>query len=228
MNKQVVPINESVHDQVNRLLPWFVANTLHGAERDLVSQHLNVCPDCQIDFALQCKLQSIEPLVDYAGGDAPDVDRALAAMRRRIDLRQPSNQVAVDTRVRQGSVRMPGFGMTTFSPWVSWALAAQFLLIVGLTVRLLALPDNPVSGYRTLGTPTQSNANLIVSFKPDTAERDMRGLLRHAGARIVGGPTVTDAYLLQVPDDQVHAVRDELAAQPSIAIAEVLRGGTAR
>jgi len=210
MNKRIVAINDTVHDRVQKLLPWFVVNTLQGEELALVNQHLNVCPECQADFAWQCKLQAVPP----AANSAPDVDRAFARLRERIDT---------------GAVRpAPGSGwLDQFRnrqlPWMQWALAAQLLLIIGLVV-LIAVPGRQ-ENYRALGNRTPTHANLVVVFRPDTSELVLRELINAAGARIVDGPTVTDAYLIQVPDEKLPVTLSSLRHNPHVTLAQPLQAG---
>ena len=208
MNEKIVTINDTVHDRVQKLLPWFVNDTLRGEEAALVHQHLNVCPECQADFAWQCKLRAIEPESDVV----PDVDRAFAKLRERIDAKQiqarqrPAwfNQISLKNRA-----------------WMPWALAAQLLLIVGLVVSLTT-PDMKAATYRVLGANSAMNGNMIVVFKPETSEQELRRILNNADARIVDGPTVTDAYLLHVKDDNLDGTLHSLRAERAVALAESL------
>ena len=101
------------------------------------------------------------------------------------------------------------------------ALAAQFTVIAGLAILLAERPAAPP--YRLLGDADGAGANLVVVFKPDTAEKELRRLLRANQARVVGGPTVTDAYLLAVPDPQRARVR--LRAESAVVLAEALAAG---
>ncbi len=64
----------------------------------------------------------------------------------------------------------------------------------------------------------------MVVFKPETAERELRRILQANGAHVVDGPTVTDAYLLSVPDPQ--QARARLRGEAAVALAETLDGGT--
>ena len=97
MNEHIVTINDSIHDKVQGLLPWFVVDTLTGKELELVNQHLNICAECQADFAWECKLQATPPVSDAI----PDVDRAFSKLQARLD----SNQLH---RGYSGLAQMPG------------------------------------------------------------------------------------------------------------------------
>jgi len=212
MSKQILTINQDVHDQVQKLLPWFVVGTLRGDELTLVNQHLNVCPECQADFAWQCKLQSIEPASDVV---SPDIDRAFAKLRQRIDL---GNTTSTD--------KLSWFRKWTRNaqPWMPLALAAQLLMIIGLLTFIAVPKENPAS-YRALGASTDGSSNMVVVFRPETTEQDLRRTINAAGARIVDGPTVTDAYLLHVAPDNIEAALITLRADPHVTLIETLAAG---
>jgi hypothetical protein len=209
MSGRIVAINESIHEQVQKLLPWFVVDTLTGKELELVNQHLNVCAECQADFAWQCKLQATPP----ASEANPDVDRAFAKLRVRLD--ETPHRAS-----RLSPARSPGYFGLGNGSWMRWALAAQFFAIIGLAA-LLATGN--VAAYRALGASQNVRGNMVVVFKPDTPEHELRRLLHDAGARIVDGPTVTDAYLLAVPGEKLAGALHDLRANTAVIVAESLR-----
>lgn len=215
MSKQILAINDNVHDQVQKLLPWFVVGTLRGEEQALVNQHLNVCAECQADFAWQCKLQTMEPTGEEFSDGAPDIDRAFARLRQRIDTGNATSTEKLSWFSSLG---------WTLRPWMQLALAAQLLLIVAL-VGFIAVPKNNPASYRALGAGAVGSSNLVVVFSPDTSELDLRRMINAADARIVDGPTVTDAYLLHVPDDKVDTAFHTLRAEHQVTLVEVLARG---
>jgi hypothetical protein len=211
MNGRIVAINDSIHEQVQKLLPWFVVDTLTGQELELVNQHLNVCAECQEDFAWQCKMQATPP----AGAADLDADRAFAKLRQRLDE-------TPDRAGRRPPASSDGlFGLGNH-PWMQWALAAQLFVIAGLAV-LLATPYGNVAAYRALGASQDTRGNMVVVFRPETPERELRRILQDAGARIVDGPTVTDAYLLSVPGEKFTGALHDLRANAAVVVAESLR-----
>jgi hypothetical protein len=211
MNGRIVAINDSIHEQVQKLLPWFVVDTLAGEDLELVNQHLNVCAECQADFAWQCKLQATPPV----GAVDLDADRAFAKLRRRLDE-------TPDGAGRRAAAPSAGFFGLGNRPWMQWALAAQLLVITGLAV-LLATPYGNVAAYRALGANQDTRGNMVVVFRPETPERELRRILQDAGARIVDGPTVTDAYLLSVPGEKLTGTLHDLRANAAVIVAESLR-----
>lgn len=114
--------------------------------------------------------------------------------------------------------------------WLRWAAAAQCVIIAGLLV-LLARPDAPAE-YRAMGAadanPGAASANLVVMFQPDATEHALRAALQAQGARIVDGPTVTDAYLIAVPPSERVRVLQALRSDPAVKMAESIDSGGAQ
>jgi len=82
----------------------------------------------------------------------------------------------------------------------------------------VAVPDN---AYRVLGADTGADSIVAVTFKPDTPEHELRRIVGASGAHIVGGPTVTGAWMLgsaQAPAD----VAARLRAESAVTLAEPL------
>jgi hypothetical protein len=65
-------------------------------------------------------------------------------------------------------------------------------------------------------------------FKPDTPEREMRRILQASGTHLVGGPTVTDAYVLQAPPASTEQALLHLRAEPWVTMAQALAAEGAR
>jgi hypothetical protein len=112
--------------------------------------------------------------------------------------------------------------------WLRRAVAAQACLIAVLAALLLppgAHPDDEPA-YRALGAAAATQSGIVVVFRPDTPERELRRIVRASGARLVGGPTEADAYLLGPLDGSAPAsTLARLRAEPAVVLAEPLGTG---
>lgn len=200
MNARIVELDASVHQKVQKLLPWLVTGRLGAEEAQIAEAHLAGCAQCRDDLAWQRKLQSVQP----AAAAAPDMEAALARLLPRLDAqpRAPAGRPAAND-----------------GRWWPWALAAQLLVIVGLGGALLARQE---PAYRLLGAPGVGAANLVVVFRPDTSEARLRALLQAQGAHVVDGPTVTRAWVLQVPSARLQGAVATLRADGAVELAEAL------
>jgi anti-sigma factor RsiW len=205
VNAQVVPLETAEHARAELLLPWYANGTLPADARTAVEAHLARCTVCRADLVFQARLRQ--------SGDAPGVaDHAALgweALRRRIDVQ------AHDAAPRRPERR-----------WAGWPLAwgAQFVASLVLVVVAVSLQREP---YRALGAGGVPSATALVVFRPGATETQIRAALRAVDARLVGGPTVMDAYLLQMQDGRASALQ-RLREQPGVATVESLVTGDAR
>lgn len=230
MNEKIVEMDSTDHQKVQKLLPWLLTETLAGADLALVRRHLRDCDECVADLAWERRIQAAEPAVD----SAPDVERAFAALGDRLGAQ------TAHARPRRSGVSPAQWLRQLWrdaGQWQRWTMAVQCALIAVLAVALFepAADDGMANGragaqFRALSAPAPVAAagNVLVMFKPDTTEAQLRRLLGAHGARIVDGPTVTDAYVLSLTGaDQVAAVA-ALRREPAVVLAESLAQPPAR
>ncbi len=209
MKARVLPLDSSEHRTAQELLPWFVNGTLAAAEAAPVAAHLAQCSRCQADAAALAALRAVP--IDVDSGDS--VERGWVALRGRLDARP------TETRRTRGR------------PWwklsLQLALAAQAVVMLVLVGALIATTARN-EPYRAMGSaPAAIEANALAVFRADATEQQMREALRAAGARIVGGPTISDAYLLRLVDLQPEMLA-RLRAQPGVLRVESLQGEATR
>jgi anti-sigma factor RsiW len=211
MKKQVVHLEAAVHDSVQALLPWYVIQRLDRAELNMVQTHLAACPQCRSDVAWEQKLRPAYVEESEAPGD---VEASLAMLRPRLDRQRAGRLARLWQQLRP---RLPQEG-----PWMRWTVAAQFAVIVLLSV-LVVLPPTTTEPYRTLGSGGRAVAgNAMVVFTPEATEQDIRAALRLSGARLVDGPTLLGAYVLNISDpDALERLRE----RPIVVRAESLEPG---
>ncbi|MEO5882047.1 MAG: zf-HC2 domain-containing protein [Caldimonas sp.] len=209
MKARILSLDSDEHGAVQALLPWYANATLAAAERARVDAHLDACARCRADVEFQRHLCAT-PVAPPPG----DVDSAWLALRARLD-------------VPRADARPPAARAGWLAPrWLPLALGLQAAFVLALAIAWLALPRAPE--YRTLGAVASSPAaNALVVFRPDATEVEIRRALRAADARLVGGPTVTDAYLLRLPDLGAGSLA-RLRAEPAVARVESLEGEPAK
>ena len=226
MNGRIVELDASLHQRVEKLLPWLLVDALPDAELALVREHLQVCKPCRDDLAWQRKIQG----VDLPGMSGADAERAFAALRPRLDgaLQAPAPR---QRRLAWLGALIHGNG----GGWLGWALAAQGAAIAALAVALLMPSAGPAPGpapgaaqYHALGAPPLARGNVVLMFQPATPEQELRRILRSSGARIVDGPTVTGVYLLELPDAQRAAGIAALRRERAVVLAQSLDPGGRR
>jgi len=195
------------HEQAEELLPWYATGQLDEADRSIVEAHLAACARCQRQLAGERRM------VDRFQSFSPEVDSGWARMRQRIEA--PSAK------------RSNWIGETASDIWQMLkrpAVAVLATLQVGIVAVAAALAPSLSSApaYVALGDKAAQapSANIIILFRAQATEADMRLALRRSGASLIGGPTDADAYLLNVRNDQRPAALAELRANRSVVMAE--------
>jgi hypothetical protein len=206
---RVVRFQGGRHREVQDLLPWYLGGGLDPAEHERVAAHLKVCAECQAEVRFQEQLGaeiSEMPL---------DVERGWARMRRRI---------AEDAAPRRTPWRAPKLagGMAlawrTSPAWGGWATATVLVVATLAWLR----PLSPDGAYHALSARKAgaTGGDVLVVFRPETPERDFNAALKASGARIVGGPTEADAYVLSVPMAQRAGALATLRRRADVVMAE--------
>jgi hypothetical protein len=222
------------HLALQELLPWYASGALGEAEAGRVQQHLRDCAACREDLAWQRKLLETE-------GPAPaglDPERALARLLPRLEpLPSPANATPAGTAGMPAPVAAavrspaPGLGQRLRAwlgadGWRGWALGAQFAVIAVLASMLL-WPRGEPAAYQALGRGAAATPDLLVVFKPAARLDEVQRLLQAHSAQIIGGPTVTGAYMLEVEHSRQARLLEALRADPAVELAESLTAGSA-
>ena len=212
MSGQILHFDDTEHRIADSLLPWFVNGTLGDDERASVDRHLRECARCRREVEalrqLQAFCRSAPASIDATPGPRNLKHRASAASGRGSI--GPWLQ-----RFLEHWRRTPR--------WTRWVIAGELAVAVALTAFVGGLDRESSAPYRTLGaSPTSPSGTIAVVFMPDIAEAEMRRILQAAGARIVDGPTSTDAYVLQVPIGHRPDALVTLRSEPAVVFAEPL------
>lgn len=199
------------HDEAEELLPWYVNGQLDEADRARVDAHLSSCAYCRKQLALERRL------IDEFQAMAPEVESGWTRLRDRIE-RPEATRI---TRPARPAPLAQSWAFLT-RPAIAALAAAQFAFVVIASATLVSLGK---PAYHTLGSASApATGNVIVMFRADATEQDIRNVLRSAGASLVDGPTPANAYLLHVaPNRRQIAVR-KLQADDNVQLAQPIDG----
>lgn len=198
------------HDAAEELLPWYATGQLDPDDRARVERHLYSCASCREQLVVERRL------ADEFQAMSPEAESGWARLKARID---PPVQIAPPRPSFLEELRA-----LISRPAVAALAAAQLIFAVFAGGMLMSLSQ---PAYHALGTaPVTAAANVIVMFRADATEEDVRGALHEAGATIVGGPTSTDAYLLHVEPAQRDSALVKLRKTETVQLAEPLDGAS--
>ena len=197
---RIIRLHDENHWELQSLLPWYVTGRLDPAEHARVEAHLARCEECQEELRFEQSLaQNIK--------DLPlDVNASWRRMERRLKAEPRASK--------------PG---PLASPWIGWAVAACALAAVGVTA---VAPRGQEGQYHALAAARAvTPGNMVVIFRPETTEREIRAALDGAAARIVDGPTAADAYVLSVPAAKRAGALAKLRSKTTVVMAEPVDPG---
>jgi anti-sigma factor RsiW len=201
---------EEAHEQTEALLPWYATGQLEASDRTLVETHLSSCASCQRQLKAEHRL--IEELQTLT----PEIESGWARLRAQLE----------PARIRRPDV---GGILTELRNFLSrpavMALATAQLAFVLVAGAILLSLNRPGPAYQALGaSDAPRTANVLVIFRPDATEEDIRNALRASGASLVGGPTAADAYLINVPPNQRASALSKLQSDDDVQLAEPIDG----
>jgi len=200
------PFDPAAHKVADVLLPWFVNGTLAADERAFVDKHLRDCALCRREVAWLRDLHA----ACVTAESSPDAAAGARRLRRHLEARPKLSRWA--------------------RPEWRWAAAGAFAAFVALGTAWFAGSDDETA-YRTLGVreaATRANGAVVVVFDPATSELELRRIVRAADARIVDGPTQSNAYVLDVAPARAQQALQSLRAERAVVLAERLDSGAAR
>jgi hypothetical protein len=199
------------HAETRLLLPWLANGTLEGGELERVQAHLEGCPVCREELAIECDLRA-------GRQDTPGLcaGRAFARLQPHLGAQE----------ARGGAPgRWAGLAAANDARWLRFLAAAQFgaLLVLGVALGLaLARPGLGEASYRTLGAHAAARADIVVRFDPSTPESELRRVLQASGARVVDGPSAAGAWMLATAPAATGPALRRLHAEPAVTLAEPL------
>lgn len=221
MSGQILRLEPDPHAAVQRLLPWYLTGRLETAEHEAVEAHLAQCPECRAELETERQWQLLQP----GHGAHVDVEDGWARMRARLGGDAPP---PIGTRPAAPSRGWVPGGWRQAPRPSARAWAAPALLSVGLLAAIgWTLRPQPLAGdFHALAAPAETGATAVVRFRPDATEAQIRQSLKDSGARLVDGPTVSDAYVVRLPREHYAAALDKLRKAPGVALVEALESAS--
>jgi hypothetical protein len=199
--------DNDAHREAQDALPWLANGTLAGTELERVQQHVHGCAACRTDLAQLHTLRAAGPATEPEW----DVDGALARLLPQLDAAPATAPV---------QHRWRDWFAANDRSWLRAAVAMQCCAIAVLA-GLLLRPNAPAADYHVLGASPGAQTGLVVMFKPDTPESELRRIIGASGAHVTGGPTATGAWMLGAEGDAA-AIVARLHAEPAVTLAENL------
>lgn len=188
-------MNKLTREETEALLVFYANDSLVGEERESVESALEQDAGLRGELALLRKLRAEMQAVKIRGAGEPAYFKLMKAIE----------QTPQDHSDPVGSA--PVAGPT------GWRRAAMVAALVVIAIQAAVLWRGGSDGEFGLAS-SGSSASLIVAFRPDAYESDIRNLLLDLELQIVSGPSSLGLYRLSGADPDL-AVR-ALTAHPDI------------
>lgn len=208
------------------LLPWYAGGTLAEGERLMVEAHLRECAECRGELESIVSLRQSARAM-FASAPGPSARLHAEVMAR---VRESRRDAAAQTNAAKGTPQREAPRSRSLLQSLaaafqllmrpSWAPAlATFLIVVQAgMLGWLALQDGPQPQVHSRSVEPAA-ARIRIVFNPHATEQDIRVALTALGGRIVDGPSVDGAYVIELPAVEPTVLSQrlrELRARPGI------------
>jgi anti-sigma factor RsiW len=189
------------------LLPWYVNGTLAESEHRAVEAHLRECAACsgELDSIREVREQARG---FFAASPVPARLRTEVLSRVKAQASRPSRTL-LQSLADALAVRPP-----------RWAAAAAVAIIVVQAGALgwFALNAGPEPQVRSRSVEAP-HARIRIVFNPRAPEEEIRAGLIALGGRIIDGPSLDGAYVVELPAVEPTVLSQrlrELRARPGL------------
>lgn len=185
------------HDDIERLIPWYVNGTLNESEMDLVNEHLAGCAQCTRSVRAEMRFARTMRAAPAGIRQLPDVAVAWQALAHELPRRHNRRGMTVGTVV------------------------ALLLVLLGGSLLAAGLWQRPA--FQTLTTPDTHDGPVVqLMLQPEASDQVLRQVRDGLEGGVLAGPTATGIYRLRLPagsDGRAHAER--LRDLPGVRWAEL-------
>jgi anti-sigma factor RsiW len=221
MSGQILHLEPDPHVAVQRLLPWYLTGRLATPEHDAVEAHLAQCPECRAELETERQWQLLQP----GHGAQVDVEDGWARMRARLGGEAAPLPASASHPAAKAS-RRGWLAPAWRAPARVWAMPAMLSVALVAAIGYTLRPAPLAGDFHTLAAPAETGATAVVRFRPEATEAQIRQGLKDSGARLVDGPTVSDAYVVRLPREHYAAAIDRLRKAPGVALVEALESAS--
>ena len=209
----------------DELLPFYANGTLSDADRAWIDGYLQEHPSAVAE------LQWYESLQKQLREDVPAVSSEIGMERalQRIREERPASRVERQPDSTSRLERLRGWLVGALpQPMLQPAFASAIVVVAlqaAVIATLVAERDDPTEIRALRGTVVDKGPYLKVNFKADARETDIRMLLVSVSGSLAAGPGQLGDYYVRVPEQQLQASSDKLAASAivdAVAVVDAL------
>jgi len=214
-----------MNPRFDELLPFYINGTLSTADRAWVEGYLTEHPSARAELqwceSLQARLLEDVPAVSSEVG----MERALGRIRAERPASQGTRRPATPSPLERLRGWLAGvLPQTVLRP--AFASAMAIVAVQTVVIATLVVERDDPSEIRALrASVVEKGPYLKVNFKADARETDIRMLLIEVHGSLAAGPGQLGDYYVRVPEQQLPASSDKLAASSivdAVAVVDAL------
>ncbi|PSJ17952.1 hypothetical protein C7H79_05385 [Nitrosomonas supralitoralis] len=230
LSTQIKMTNQSEHQKIWDLLPWYINQSLGPVEHAIVKNHIKTCITCRIELNQQ---EQVFKEIQQADLLQQVSQASFAQLKKRIETQPELCSEKQYTAPKSDLIFFPF--QIRFLGFVKYtALAASLLLLASpFLLHSLFVQPEMAGSYRTLAAATESTDNtsnivrIVFADHPDTEQIDV--IVNSVSGHIVKGPSPNGVYEVQIGNHQTDSqqVNDailRLRDHSSVIFAELAQG----
>ena len=209
----------------DELLPFYANGSLSADDRAWVDDYLRAHPAARAELqwyeSLQTRLREDVPAVSSEIG----MERALRRIRADRSASQGAREAAASSSLDRLRTWLAGL---LPQPMLRPAFAGAMAVVAVQTIVIATLfveRDDPSEIRALRASVVEKGPYLKVNFKADARETDIRMLLVEVHGSLAAGPGQLGDYYVRVPEQQLPASSEKLAASAivdAVAVVDAL------
>lgn len=221
-------VKDDAHEEVKRLLPWYVTRSLTPDETVLVENHVAECKACSNELLSCQRLAEHPPELAQTWSPSPS---HFAGILSRIDKFEEAAS-SKPTKVKVGAFAKIINSFSNIPRAFQWTLALETAACFGLVLALagsIYYPEN--KSYQTLSDNDKSvqvqGIEFRLLFADDMTAGELAALLKQTGAQIRQGPSQLGSYVAEVPVDKEAQAISLFRGHPKVRLAQKIDSASA-
>jgi anti-sigma factor RsiW len=210
------------HDELMKLIPWYVKGKLAADENAALQQHLADCQSCRQEISncqtlagsLPQAAESWKPSAVHFAGILDRVEKFESGQKPELSAKT-GPIASYYQRILQLFAQTP-------RP-VRWTLAAEslaFAIIAAVLVpgQFHIAEKDKFETLSTVDAPAPAGQVLRLVFSEDMTAKELSALLNQAKAQIRQGPSAVGAYTVEIASEDEAQGQAVLRAHPKIKL----------
>lgn len=227
--------NNRCDQNVEHLIPWFVADKLYGEDLLLVTSHIANCRSCETLVNVERRLIAA---IDESRVPAYEIPSDWENFKKNLKISDLDHCDSIPLE-ESNSISPPPSNVIRF-PLINRAkdiitqpktLGFIAMAQAAALVAVISIPNSPTTiggttevdqNYNLLSGEANDipKANVIMQFNPDMTIEEFNNLFVSNDIELISGPTSANAYLVNIDKNNLDAMLQTLRNNADVTLAE--------